>query len=111
LIVGGDPISNFSRAAIERLRQIPLIALDPKRSMTTEIARVVITTATYGINTAGTVYRLDGVPIALRPVMDSPYPSDEEVLTMIKNRARELVAGRRAVEGAGTTHVSSFLPA
>jgi formylmethanofuran dehydrogenase subunit B len=111
LIVGGDPISNFSRAAIERLRQIPLIALDPKRSMTTEIARVVITTATYGINTAGTVYRLDGVPIALRPVIDSPYPSDEEVLTMIKNRARELVAGRRAVEGAGTMHVSSFLPA
>jgi formylmethanofuran dehydrogenase subunit B len=111
LIVGGDPISNFSRAAIERLRRIPLIVLDPKRSMTTEIARVAITTATYGINTAGTVYRLDGVPITLRPVMDSPYPSDEEVLTMIKNRARELVAGRRAVEGAGTTHVSSFLPA
>lgn len=111
LIVGGDPVSNFSRAAIERLRQIPVITLDPKRSMTTEIARVAITTATYGINTSGTVYRMDGVPVTLRAVMDSPYPEDEEVLTRIKNRIRELVAPRRAGEGAGAPRVSSFLPA
>jgi formylmethanofuran dehydrogenase subunit B len=53
---------------------------------------VVFTTATYGINTPGTVYRMDDVAITLRPASDSPYPSDEEILTAIKNRVRELLA-------------------
>jgi len=65
--------------------------LDPKFSHTAELARVAFTTATYGINVGGTVYRMDDVPITLRPAFDSPYPSDEEVLTAIKDRLKELL--------------------
>ena len=94
LIVASDPASNFPQAAIEHLKRIPTIVLDPKESVTSRIAKVAFTTATYGINVPGTVYRMDDVPITLRPAFDSPYPSDEAVLTAIKNRVRELLAER-----------------
>jgi formylmethanofuran dehydrogenase subunit B len=92
LIIASDPGSNFPKAAIEHLKRIPAIVLDPKASMTSQMAKVAFTTATYGINTPGTVYRMDDVAIALRPAFESPYPSDEAVLTAIKNRVRELLA-------------------
>jgi hypothetical protein len=44
---------------------------------------VTFTTATYGINTAGTVYRMDDVPIFLRPAFPSRHPSDFDVLSAI----------------------------
>jgi formylmethanofuran dehydrogenase subunit B len=92
LIVASDPAANFPRQAIERMRQIPLIVLDPKHSETARLARVAFTTATYGINTGGTVYRMDDVPIELRPAFPSPYPSDEEVLSAIRVRLGVLLA-------------------
>jgi formylmethanofuran dehydrogenase subunit B len=95
LIIASDPGSNFPRVAIEHLRRIPVIVLDTKPTETTKLARVAFTTATYGINTAGTVYRMDDVPITLRPAFESPYPSDEEVLTAIRDRVRELLLKKR----------------
>jgi formylmethanofuran dehydrogenase subunit B len=53
-------------------------------------ATVAFTTATYGINTGGTVYRMDDVPIPLRPAFESPYPSDQEVLSRLETRIREM---------------------
>ena len=65
LIIASDPMSNFTQAAREHLARIPSIVLDPKDTPTTRAATVVFHTATYGINTAGTVYRMDDVPIPL----------------------------------------------
>ncbi|MGH8508014.1 MAG: formylmethanofuran dehydrogenase subunit B [Gammaproteobacteria bacterium] len=95
MIIASDPASNFPRPAIEHMKRIPVIALDTKPTDTTQLAKVAFTTATYGINTSGTVYRMDDVPITLRPAFESPYPSDEEVLTAIKNRVRELLTEKR----------------
>lgn len=94
LVISSDPASNFPQAAIEAMRRIPVIVLDPKFTHTAELARVAFTTATYGINVGGTVYRMDDVPITLRPAFDSPYPSDEDVLTAIKNRLKALLKDR-----------------
>jgi formylmethanofuran dehydrogenase subunit B len=92
LIVASDPMSDFSQAAREHLARIPYIALDFKDTPTTRQATVVFHTATYGINTPGTVYRMDDVPIPLRPAFDSSFPSDYEVLKGIESRVRELTA-------------------
>ncbi|MGH8671534.1 MAG: formylmethanofuran dehydrogenase subunit B [Burkholderiales bacterium] len=100
MIIASDPASNFPKAAIEHLKRIPVISLDTKASVTSKIAKVAFATATYGINTAGTVYRMDDVPITLRPAFDSPFPSDEEVLTAIKNRVRELLAEKTEAAAA-----------
>src|SRR3954452_13346072 len=94
LIVASDPMGNFSQPAREHLATIPYVALDPKETATVRHATVAFTTATYGINVPGTVYRMDDVPIPLRPAFDSPYPSDEKILKAVEKRVRELQAGR-----------------
>lgn len=94
MIIASDPMGNFSQPAREHLSKIPYIALDPKETATTRHAAVAFTTATYGINTGGTVYRMDDVPIPLRPAFDSPYPPDEVVLKAIEKRVREIQCGR-----------------
>src|SRR5690606_15451802 len=89
LIIASDPMSNFTQPARDHMRTIPVIVLDPKLSETARIATVAFTTATYGINTPGTVYRMDDVPIPLRPAFESPYKCDYEILKAIENRIRQ----------------------
>jgi formylmethanofuran dehydrogenase subunit B len=101
MILASDPASNFPRKAIERLKEIPVIVLDPKETRTSQLARVAFTTATYGINVPGTVYRMDDVPITLRPALESPYPSDEEILSAIGKRLTELLADKRGQPARG----------
>ena len=101
LIVASDPASNFPQAAIDHLASIPVVCLDTKATLTSKLAHVAFRTCTYGINTAGTVYRMDDVAITLRKAYDSPFPTDEEILTAIKKRARELVLARGQAGGAG----------
>ena len=88
LIIASDPMSNFSQPAREHLARINSVVLDPKLSETAKIATVAFTTSTYGINTGGTVYRMDDIPIPLRPAFESPYKSDYEVLKAIEDRIR-----------------------
>ncbi|MDP6467177.1 MAG: formylmethanofuran dehydrogenase subunit B [Pirellulaceae bacterium] len=90
MIIASDPMANFSQPAREHLESIPYIAFDPKETPTTRSATVAFTVATYGINVPGTVYRMDDVPIPLRPAFDSPHPSDSEILTRINRRVREI---------------------
>jgi formylmethanofuran dehydrogenase subunit B len=88
MIVAADPMADFSRPAIEHLASIPYVALDPKETPTTRQATVAFTVAAYGINVPGTVYRMDDVPIPLRPAFPSPHPSDHEILQGIQRQVR-----------------------
>jgi formylmethanofuran dehydrogenase subunit B len=87
LILGADPGATMPQPAIEHLSRIPTIVLDPKVTHTSRLARVHITTAATGISAPGTVYRMDEVPLPLRPALRSPYPTDEEVLRRIRQVA------------------------
>ncbi|GIW94144.1 MAG: tungsten-containing formylmethanofuran dehydrogenase 2 subunit B [Pirellulaceae bacterium] len=89
LILASDPMANFSQPAREHLKRIPYVALDPKETPTTRHATVAFTVATYGINVPGTVYRMDDVPIPLRPAFPSPFPSDQEILEGIERLVRQ----------------------
>ena len=110
LIIASDPASNFPKAAIEHMKKIPVISLDTKETSTSKLSHVAFATSTYGINTAGTVYRMDDVPIPLRPAFESPYPGDEEILTAIKKRVHELILSKRGATGAtGEARVASKL--
>jgi formylmethanofuran dehydrogenase subunit B len=87
LILGADPGATMPQPAIEHLARIPTIVLDPKVTHTSRLARVHIKTAATGISAPGTVYRMDEVPLPLRPALRSPYPTDEEVLRRIRQAA------------------------
>mgnify|MGYP000169462275 CR=1 FL=1 len=88
LILGADPGATMPQPAIDHLARIPTIVLDPKVTHTSRLARVHITTAATGISAGGTVYRMDEIPLPLRPPLKGPYPTDEEVI----RRIREAVA-------------------
>jgi formylmethanofuran dehydrogenase subunit B len=94
LIIASDPMGNFSQPAREHLKSIPYIALDPKDTPTTRHAAVSFAVSTYGINEPGTVYRMDDVPIPLRPAFESPNPSDLKILQGIERRVRVLIGKR-----------------
>ena len=90
LIVAADPVASLPAEAVKRLISIPFIALDTHESETTRNAHVAFTTATAGIHVEGTVYRMDNIPIHLRKVLFSEYPSDEAVIGRLLNRVKEL---------------------
>lgn len=83
LVLASDPVAHFPRAAAEHLERIPTILIDPAPNLTASIARVVFPTACYGVDAEGTAYRMDNVPIPLRPAISSDRPTDEEILSRI----------------------------
>ena len=83
LVLGADPGATMPQPAIDHLARIPTITLDPKVTHTSRLSRVHITTAVTGISAPGTAYRMDEIPLPLRPALKSPYPTDEEVIRRI----------------------------
>jgi len=90
LVLGADPGATMPQPAIDHLGRVPTIVLDPKVSHTSRLARIHITTAPTGISAPGTIYRMDEIPLHLRPALKSPYPTDEQVI----GRIRESVESR-----------------
>jgi formylmethanofuran dehydrogenase subunit B len=84
-IIGADPGATMPQPAIDHLARIPTIVLDPHVTHTSRLARVHITTAAAGIAAPGTAYRMDEIPLPLKPALKSPYPTDEEVVSRIKD--------------------------
>ena len=83
LIIASDPLAHFPKAAARQLEQIPTIVLDPMMSLTAEAAEVIFPTSCYGIDAEGTFYRMDNVPVPLRPVFSPKRLTDEAVLEQI----------------------------
>jgi len=96
MFIASDPASNFPKAAIEQMKRIPVISLDTRRTVTSELAHVVFSTSAWGLNEHGTAYRMDDVPISLHPAFESPFPSDVTILSAIKKRVFELNADKRS---------------
>ena len=92
LVLGADPGATMPQPGIDHLSRIPTIVLDPKVTHTSRISRVHITTAATGVSAPGTVYRMDEIPLPLRPALKSPYPTDEDVI----RRIRQAVARKPA---------------
>lgn len=86
LIVGADPWITMPRAAIDHLERIPHVRIDRIRERPRPAARIHFTTASPGIDSAGTAYRMDKVPLPIRAALRSTRPTDEEVLRGILDR-------------------------
>jgi formylmethanofuran dehydrogenase subunit B len=86
LVVASDPLGHLSRAAADRLRGLPTVAVDARATATSRAARVAFATAADGIEVAGTVHRMDGVPLPVRAPLAAERPSVEDVLAAIAER-------------------------
>jgi formylmethanofuran dehydrogenase subunit B len=96
LVVASDPVANFPKDAVKHLCSEPLAVIDPHISLTAFMADVVIPSAFIGIEEEGTAYRMDGVPLILKKVVEPPEGilSDVQILDLILKRVRELKRGR-----------------
>ncbi len=92
LVVGSDPVAHFPPAVSRHLLSVPLAAIDPAHSLTTMAADVVIPSSFAGIESDGIAYRMDGVALPLKKVVEPPpnVLSDEEVLRMILSKVRAI---------------------
>jgi formylmethanofuran dehydrogenase subunit B len=89
LVLAADPGATMPGPAIAHMARVPTIVLDPKITHTSRLARIHITTAPTGISAPGTVYRMDDIPLQLRPALQSPYPTDEQVIKRIQSAIKE----------------------
>lgn len=83
LLIGADRIRDFDRAALDHLEQIQTILLDNPLATPVWSPTVRFQTAVYGIHHLGTAYRMDDIPIPLRPSLTTDFPTDGEVLRAI----------------------------
>lgn len=88
LVAGADPGATMPQPAIDHLIRVPTIVMDPKVTHTSRIAKVHFTTAATGVSAPGTVYRMDEIPLPLRPALKSPYPTDEEIIRRIHDAVK-----------------------
>jgi formylmethanofuran dehydrogenase subunit B len=92
LIVASDPISNFPYQSSKHLTSIPLITIDPHMTPTTMCSNIILPSAHIGIETVGTTYRMDGVVLETRKLVDPPkgIKTDVEILRALLNRVKSL---------------------
>jgi formylmethanofuran dehydrogenase subunit B len=86
LVVASDPLEHLPAAAAERLREVPTVVVDERDTATAAAARVVFVAGAAGVDVAGTVHRMDGVPIPLRAPLVAERPGVEDVLDAIAGR-------------------------
>jgi formylmethanofuran dehydrogenase subunit B len=86
LLVGSETLGWLPPAAIEYLRQIPTVILDPPGQESGLSPSVRFRCAIPGIHLPGTVYRMDNVPIPLRAVLPTHFPAESVVLDAISRR-------------------------
>jgi formylmethanofuran dehydrogenase subunit B len=86
VFVGSETSVEFPTAAAECLRRIPIVALESPGTQLAFPAAVQFTTAVYGVHRPGTAYRMDEVPIPLRVLLETDYPSDGEILSGLLRR-------------------------
>jgi formylmethanofuran dehydrogenase subunit B len=88
LIVAADPWTTMPQAAIDHLERIPHVVIDRARACRRASARVHFTAATPGIDSAGTAYRMDKVPLPIRAAVGAAYATDEDILLGIYEAVR-----------------------
>jgi formylmethanofuran dehydrogenase subunit B len=86
LLVGSEGVRQFSSEALAHLRHIPTVVLDHPTVESAVPPTVRFTTAVYGVHRPGTAYRMDEVPVPLRGVLPTDYPTDAEVLELLRKR-------------------------
>lgn len=90
MIIAGDAGAHFPADSVRHLAKIPVVQVDPYWNPTTEIANVVIPVAICGVEVEGTAYRMDGVSLRFRKMIEPTHPTDIEILEKITERVREI---------------------
>jgi formylmethanofuran dehydrogenase subunit B len=92
-ILSADLVSHFPAACAEYLAEIPVACIDIAPCPTTMISDVVLPGVIDAMESDGTFYRLDDVPIYFQPFTNSPFSfteSNEDTMKQIFERVKEI---------------------
>lgn len=84
VLIGSQGISELSSQARACIADLPVIYLGFPQCQLPFRPTIELITARPGVHCGGTVFRMDGVPLQLEPVFDSPLPTTEFVLVAIQ---------------------------
>lgn len=89
LIVNADPLAKLPFKTAKKLASIPLIVIDHHKTLTTDLAKLVIPMKMTGVEIFGTFMRMDGKIVKVDKIIDAP----ENVLagSDVIKQIRELV--------------------
>lgn len=94
--IAADPGAHVPQEAIKTMAEIPLIACDIHPTPTTELANLILPGTHDGIEAEASCYRMDGIPIHMRKVVDPPegcYPGNhiflEKLLKIMEEKLGE----------------------
>ncbi|CAG1009100.1 MAG: formylmethanofuran dehydrogenase subunit B [Candidatus Methanoperedens sp.] len=90
MIIAGDAGAHFPADSVRHLARIPVVQIDPYWNPTTEVANVVIPVAICGVEVEGTAYRMDGVSLRMRKMIEPTHLPDTEILEKITERVKVL---------------------
>lgn len=82
LIIGTDPLNSLPFDVAKRLKDVRTVLIDPRHSLTAEIADVVLPSAISGLEAGGTMVRIDGVEVELTP-LEEKEPNDVSIITSL----------------------------
>jgi formylmethanofuran dehydrogenase subunit B len=91
-LVVGSPVHDDAPGTA--FSEISTVVIGPRASEAPFTPQVVIDTGIAGIHEAGTAYRMDEVPLRLRPFLDGP-PSVSQVLTALHQSLQRVVSKQR----------------
>ena len=83
VIVGSDPLTSLPASVSRRLKNIPVILIDPCTNLTSKVADIIIPCLVSGIEVGGTAIRLDGQTQEISSLIESSGLSDEVIIRRI----------------------------
>jgi formylmethanofuran dehydrogenase subunit B len=84
VIIGTDPLNSLPFEVARKLNQIDTVVIDPRASLTSKIAKVMIPSSISGVEQGGTMIRVDGVRIDINPLIENDFErTDEGILKTI----------------------------
>lgn len=91
LVCASDPVLNFPAAAVENMLKHPLISIEPHETPTSELADIVLPVKMVGVETEGTAYRMDNIPIRMRKVKEGPEGllTDTEIMNILIDKVKQ----------------------
>lgn len=92
MAVAADPGVQFPGYTIKHLVDIPVVQVDTHWGPYTELADIVLPSTRVGVETKGTAYRMDSIPLYMKKVIEKPENchSDQWILFQIYNRIEKL---------------------
>ncbi|HID18055.1 TPA: formylmethanofuran dehydrogenase subunit B, partial [Candidatus Bathyarchaeota archaeon] len=92
LIVASDPVAHMPAQTAKAFTEIPVVVVDPLMTASSLLADVRIPAAFVGVESEGTIYRMDGVPLRAKKLVEPPEDilPDKVLLTRLLERIRKL---------------------